>query len=250
MCMLCHSVTSVMSESFATLWTMAHQAPLSMGFSGQEYWGGLPCPPPGDIPNPGTEPVSLMSPALAVTFFTTSVMCVCVCVCVLVAQSCPTLCNPMDCSLPGSFVHGILQARILEWVAISFAHICVCICIHTHTYTHTGASLVAQMVKNPPAMPVTWVWSLGWEDPLEEGMAAHSSIFAQRIPCTGEPGGLQSILSQRVGHYWSNLACTRAHTHTQLYSWMGDRCIGNKLVGVGTLTYFFGGKRCYSVIIK
>ena len=45
----------------------------------------------------------------------------CVCVCVKVAQSCLTLCNPMDCSLPGSFVHGILQARILEWFAIPFS---------------------------------------------------------------------------------------------------------------------------------
>ena len=48
-------------------------------------------------------------------------VCVCMCVCVLVAQSCLTLCIPMDCSPPGSFVHGILQARILEWVAISFS---------------------------------------------------------------------------------------------------------------------------------
>ena len=47
-------------------------------------------------------------------------VCVCVCVCVCIAQLCPTLYDLMDCSLPGSFVHGILQARILEWVAISF----------------------------------------------------------------------------------------------------------------------------------
>ena len=53
-----------MSDS-VTLWTVAHQAPLSMGFSRQEYWSGLPSPPPGDLPNPGIEPVSLMSPALA-----------------------------------------------------------------------------------------------------------------------------------------------------------------------------------------
>ena len=45
-------------------WTVAHQAPLSMGFSRQEYWSGLPCPPPGDLPNPGTEPTSPVSPAL------------------------------------------------------------------------------------------------------------------------------------------------------------------------------------------
>jgi len=61
-------------------------------------------------------------------------------------------------------------------------------------------SLVAQMVKNSPAMWETWVPSLGQEDPLEEGMAAHSSILAWRIPQTEEPG-LQSMGSQRVGYY-------------------------------------------------
>ena len=57
------------------LWTAAHQAPLPMGLPRQEYRSGLSCPPPGDLPNPGTEPVSLMSPALAGGFFTTSVTC-------------------------------------------------------------------------------------------------------------------------------------------------------------------------------
>ena len=52
-------------QLFETPWTVACQAPLSMGFSRQEYWSGLPCPLPGDLPNPGIEPVSLMSPALA-----------------------------------------------------------------------------------------------------------------------------------------------------------------------------------------
>ena len=59
-------------QLFATLWTVAHQSPLSMGFSRQEYWSGLPCPPPGDLPNPGIELVSPMSPALTDRFFTTS----------------------------------------------------------------------------------------------------------------------------------------------------------------------------------
>ena len=62
------------------------------------------------------------------------------------------------------------------------------------------ASLVAQLVKNPPALWETWVRSLGWEDPLEKGKATHSSILAWRIPWTEEPGGLQSMGSQRVGH--------------------------------------------------
>ena len=56
------------------------------------------------------------------------------------------------------------------------------------------------MVKNPPAMQETWVQALGWEDLLEEGMAAHSSILAWRIPQTEEPGGLESMGSQRVEH--------------------------------------------------
>ena len=57
---------------FVTLWIIAHQAPLSMGFSTQEYWGGLPFPPPGNLSDPGIEPVPLTSPALAGRFFTTS----------------------------------------------------------------------------------------------------------------------------------------------------------------------------------
>ena len=56
----------------ATLWTVALQASLSMGFSRQEDWSGLPGPPPRDLPNPGIKPTSLTSPALAGTFFTTS----------------------------------------------------------------------------------------------------------------------------------------------------------------------------------
>ena len=57
---------------FVTLWTVTCQVPLSMGFSRQEYWNGLPCPPPGNLPDPGIKLPSLMSPALAGGFFTTS----------------------------------------------------------------------------------------------------------------------------------------------------------------------------------
>ena len=58
-------------QLFVTPWTAACQAPLSMEFSKQEYWSGLPFPPPGDLPNPGIKPVSLASAALAGRFFTT-----------------------------------------------------------------------------------------------------------------------------------------------------------------------------------
>ena len=62
------------------------------------------------------------------------------------------------------------------------------------------SSLVAQSVKNLPAVQETRVQSLGWEDPLEKEMATHSSILAWKISWTEEPGGLQSMGSQRVGH--------------------------------------------------
>jgi len=80
-----------------------------------------------------------------------------------VAQSYPTLSNPMDCSPPGSSIHGIFQERVLEWGAIAFS------------------AQVVLVLKNLPAKQETqetWVLSLGWEDPLEEGMATHSSILA------------------------------------------------------------------------
>ena len=70
------------------------------------------------------------------------------------------------------------------------------------TYMRSGASLVAQIVKNLPVMQETRVQPLGWEDPLEKGMATHSSILAWRIPWTEEPDLLQSMGLQRVGHVW------------------------------------------------
>ena len=68
-------------------------------------------------------------------------------------------------------------------------------------YACQGASLVAQMVKNLLAVQETWVRSLGREDPLEKGMSTHSNILAWGIPWTEEPGGPQSMGSQRVRHY-------------------------------------------------
>ena len=74
-------------------------------------------------------------------------------------------------------------------------------------------SLVAQMVKHPPAMQETLIQSLSGEDSLEKEIATHSSILAQRIPWTEEPGASQSMGSQRVGHDW-----VTKHTHTQTHT--------------------------------
>ena len=125
-------------------------------------------------------------------------------------QSCPTLCSPMDSSLPGSNVHGILQARMLEWVAVpssrgsswlrDWIHIS---CIADRFFTTEPLGKPKINGSDLPAMQETWVWSLGWEDPLEKETASHPSILAWRIPWTKEPGGLQSMGSQRVGHDWA-----------------------------------------------
>ena len=115
---------------FATPWTVAYQASPSMGFSRQEYWSGCHFPSPGDLPYWGIEPGSPAFQADALTselpgkpwWFESPITNL------LNAYSlvwlrllCPTLCNLMDCSLPGFSLHGILQARVLEWVAISFS---------------------------------------------------------------------------------------------------------------------------------
>ena len=69
-----------------------------------------------------------------------------------------------------------------------------------HSKSYLQASLVAQMVKNLPAVQETWVQSLGQEDPLEKGMANHPSVLAWEIPWTEDPRGLQAMGSQTVGH--------------------------------------------------
>ena len=87
--------------------------------------------------------------------------------------------------LPGIQVLGRVLRR-LKW--LRFIHLIIV----------PQASLVVQMVKNPPAMKETWVWFLDWEDSLEESTATHCSILAWRIPWTEEPGRLQSTGSSRV----------------------------------------------------
>ena len=67
-----------------------------------------------------------------------------------------------------------------------------------HNYAHTQSLLVAQMVKNLPAVRETWIWSLGQEDPLEKGTAVHSSVLAWRIPWIEEPARLQSMGLQEL----------------------------------------------------
>ena len=115
---------------FETLWTVVLQVPLPVGFSSQEYWSGLPFPPPRDLPNSGIKPMSLMPPSLAGRFFTDSAtweaweMESVQFSCSVVSR---TLCNPMDCSVPDHPVHHQLPEftqTYVHWVgdAIQPAH--------------------------------------------------------------------------------------------------------------------------------
>ena len=106
-----------------------------------------------DLWNPGgwlpVLPVGPSWPSVPALTFSQLCVCVCVCVCVLVAQSCPTLCDPIDCSPPGSSVHGILQARILEWIAMPFSS--------------WGPSITLQLQNKEGRrkLPLLWVWKWG-----------------------------------------------------------------------------------------
>ena len=83
-----------------------------------------------------------------------------------------------------------------------------------HFSGFSGLPQIGSVIKNLPAVQETWVWSLGQEDPLEKGVATHFSNLAWSIPWTEEPGGVQSMGSQRVGHDWA----TFTHTPAELSS--------------------------------
>ena len=109
---------------FVTLWTLVRQALLSIEFSRKEYWSGLPCPPPGDIPHSGIEPASFICPALAGRFFTTSEtweaqnIHTAAAAAAASLQSCPTLCDSIDGSLPGFPSLGF--SRQEHWSGLPF----------------------------------------------------------------------------------------------------------------------------------
>ena len=183
-----------------------------MEFSRQEYWSGSPFPPPGDVSDPGIKAASPVSPAS------------------------PALADSLPLSLLGSpiskhpfskwsicflfLVHWKFSSQMnarFFWMLVSFEiimwvlfFIVLIRCYYFKWLSQSmwglfGASLVAQRLKHLPGMRETRVWSLGWEDPLEEEMATHSSTLAWRIPWREEPGRLQSMGLQRAGHEWATL---------------------------------------------
>ena len=124
------------------------------------------------------------------------------------AQSCPTL-RPYGYSPLGSFLHEFVPGKNIgarchssssrgsswprDWARLP----CVFGILQANSLLQR-----LQFVKRLPAMQMSWIWSLGWEDLLEKEMATHFRILAWRIPWTEEPGGLKSTGSQRVWHDW------------------------------------------------
>ena len=114
----------------------------------------------------------------------------------------------MEGSFGGEWIH------VYVWLSLFAVHLKLSQHCFFTGYTPIWASLVAQMVKNLPAMWETQVWSLGQEDPLEKSLATHSCILVWRIPWTEEPGRPQSIRSQRVEPDWATNTLT-CHTPIQ-----------------------------------
>ena len=210
--------------AFRTLWTIVHQAPLSMGFSRQE----LPSPLPGVLPHPGIKPESLMSPALAGRFLP------------LVPPGKPNS-NLVEPNLSGKVQVSGIQLRIRKALIRVFkkpyiSHIkkkkklpSICTGVFTLLREGNGNPLQYSCLENPRDSRAWWAIVHGVSKKqtqlsdftftfhfhaLEKEMATHSSVLSWRIPGTAEPGGLLSMGSHRVRHDWSYLA---AEAFTFLY---------------------------------
>ena len=167
----------------------AHQAPPSLRFSRQEHWSGLPFPSPMHESEKWKWSRSILSHKkehIRVSF------------------------NKVDDNKVDNYIewsksekkNQILYINTYIWNLEGwYSWTCLQSSIGdadiSNKHGQAWASFVAQLVKNPPAMRETWVWSLGWEDPLEKAKATHSSILAWRIPWA-----VQTMGSQRVEHDW------------------------------------------------
>ena len=194
-----------MSDS-ETQWNIVRQAPQSMEFSRQEYWIGFPFPPPGDLPEPGIQLESLMAPALVAGFSTTEppgkphnagyllltsvgeVAVICVQTTFWEVSTPPEPNSIMlslqreQCCCP-SLKPGPAELSALN-ILIRFPQV--------------SCFLGDSVVKNLSGAQETWVQSLGWEDLIKKEVATHCSILAWEKPMDREPGGLQSMVFQKV----------------------------------------------------
>ena len=165
---------------------MVCRASLPMGFSRQGCWSSLPFPSPGYVPNPGVE---LRSPALQVNSLPSekhagksgkSL------------QSCPTLRDPMDCSPPGSSVHGIFQARVLEWGAITFSRNSIN-GVSLSKPNNAGSTLmeVKWILLFPPQLQTWYSWLTSGQYLMLSShlIGKHKNTYLKNLGGRGCPGG-------------------------------------------------------------
>ena len=158
-----------------TLWTVACQAPLSMGFSRQKYWSGLSCPPPGIFPTHGLNPHSYVSRIGRWVLYHH-----------LTSPIRYYYCHPLEKAMA---THSSTLAGKIPWAE--------------------EPGRLQSMASGRAGHD--WVTSLSlFTFALEKEMATHSSVLAWRIPGIAEPGGLPFMGSHRVGHDWSDLAAAAA----------------------------------------
>ena len=166
-------------QLFATPWTVAYQAPPSLGFSRQEYWSGLPFPSPGDLPKPGIEPglPALQTDAL------------------LSEPPGRPLVWPQVNNREGTQPHPSTENWIKDLLNMALPTRARPSFAHSQSLPCTAVG--KESACNAGETPVQF---LDWEDPLEKEMATHSSILARRIPWTEEPGRLQFLGLHGVRH--------------------------------------------------
>ena len=142
--------------------------------------------------------------------------------------------------LRNHFVHLSITLLSAFWSYVGHIYI-IFIHIYTFIVPYLSSCTVAH---NASAMRETWVWSLGWEDLLEEGMATHSSILPGESPWTEEPGGLQSTGLQRIGHDWSTKhisppQCMPQKKMTYLFIWVASRWTFHFAWNIGETQHLF-----------
>ena len=212
------SESHLVASDSATSWTIAHQALLSMGFPSQEYWTRLPFPSPRDLPDPGIEPGLLLWRQSLYSLNTRATL---------------SVYGKMQKSGLIEVIPLIYTSAIWNWYPVLFYP-------EFPQGLPTGHPLFTDMASNifHSQVIIYYIYNIDFpkwlsgnestcntgntgdiglitalERPLEEEMVTHFSILAQKILWTEEPGQLESMRSQRIGHHWAD-ARARAHTHT------------------------------------
>ena len=212
----CHVQLLSHVRLFAVPRTVAFQAPLSMGFSRQVYWSGLPRPALGDLPNPGIKPASLRSPALAGRFFATSVTreaFIYINQFTSVTQSCPTLCDPMD-SLSTTNSQSLLRLTSIESMKPS-NHLILFCPLSPPTFNLSQH----QVFSNESVLCIRWpkYWSFSFSISPSDEYSGLISFRMDWLDLLAVQGTLKSLLlhhSSKAHIYTRDLLLCKSESHS------------------------------------